>query len=120
MQIGRLLSLAPLLLACAAPVERSTSSDPAAAEPSNEPSAADLCEHVIDVMEREMAEAGTQPSQQEVDTFLAECAKEMVLERQKMADDEEYFRQARCIMAAQSMAEMAKCEPAEAPANPAP
>jgi hypothetical protein len=118
-QIGRLLSLAPLLLACAAPVERSTSSDSPAAEPSNEPSVADLCEHVIDAMERELAEAKMQPSEQEIDTFLAECAKEMVLERQKMADDEEYFRQARCIMAAQSLAEMAKCEPEE-PANPAP
>lgn len=119
MQIARILSLVSLLLACAAPVERSPSSDTPTAEPSNEPSVADLCEHVIDAMERELAEVGQQPSQQDVDTFLAECAKEMVLEREKMGE-EEFFREARCIMAEQTLAEMAKCEPQEAPANPAP
>lgn len=114
MHIGRLLFLAPVLVACAAPVEGSPSSSPepdprSSAEP-DEPSGADICEHVMNVMEREMGEAATTPTEEEISKFLAECAKEMVLEREKMADDEEFFRQARCVMAAQTMAEMEKCE----------
>jgi hypothetical protein len=114
MHIGRpLVLLLPFFIACASPVEGSTSSATPDERPS-EPTAADLCEHVMDVTKAEIGESASQPSEQEIDQFLSECAKELVLERQKIGDDEEYFRQARCIMAAQSLAEMAKCDPADA------
>ena len=109
MHLGCLLFLAPVLLACASPVEGSTSSAAPDKKASPDPSAADICEHIMRVVERELGESATTPSEQEISDYLSGCAKRLVLEQQKLGE-EEFLRQARCVMAAQAMTEMEKCE----------
>jgi len=77
-----------------------------------DPTPAEVCDHVMDVMKRELGEDGSTPSEEDVEKFLSECAREIGRERQKIGD-ERFRQQARCIMEAQSMDVLAKCEPKE-------
>jgi hypothetical protein len=85
-----LAALAPMLAACA---------------PSNE----DVCGHVMDVMKKEMGDAATQPSDEDTKKFMESCAKEMEKEKEKIGAAE-FKKQAKCVMAAQKMEDMAKCD----------
>ena len=78
----------------------------AACAPSNE----DLCGHIMEVMKKEMGDAATQPSEEETKKFTESCVKEMDKEKEKIGAAE-FKKQAKCVMAAEKMEDMAKCEP---------
>jgi hypothetical protein len=80
----------------------------AACAPSNE----DLCGHIMEVMKKEMGDAATQPSEEETKKFTESCVKEMDKEKEKIGAAE-FKKQAKCVMAAEKMEDMAKCEPEE-------
>lgn len=85
--------LAPMLSACA---------------PSNE----DVCQHVMDIMKKEMGDAATQPSEEDTKKFMEKCVKDLDKEKEKIGAAE-YKKQAKCVMAAEKMEDMMKCEPEE-------
>lgn len=87
-----LAAFAPMLAACA-------------------PSGEDLCNHVIEVMQKELGDAAT-PSDEDKKKFTEECVKEMEKEKEKIGAAE-FKTQAKCIMAAEKMEDMAKCEKKE-------
>lgn len=76
------------------------------------PSGEDLCNHVIEVMKKEMGDAAAKASEEETKKFTEECVKEMEKEKEKIGAAE-FKKQAKCIMAAEKMEDMAKCEKKE-------
>lgn len=88
-----LAALAPMLAACA---------------PSNE----DVCGHVMDIMKKEMGDAATQPSEEDTKKFMEKCVKDFEKEKEKMGAAE-HKKYAKCVMAAEKMEDMMKCEPEE-------
>ncbi len=85
-------ALAPMLAACA---------------PSNE----DVCQHVMDIMKKEMGDAAT-PSEEDTKKFMEKCVKDLDKEKEKIGAAE-YKKQAKCVMAAEKMEDMMKCDPEE-------
>lgn len=88
-----LAALAPMLAACA---------------PSNE----DVCGHVMEIMKKEMGDAATKPSDEDTKKFMEKCVKDLDKEKEKVGAAE-YKKQAKCVMAAEKMEDMMKCEPKE-------
>jgi hypothetical protein len=88
-----LAALAPMLTACA---------------PSNE----DVCAHVMDIMKKEMGDAASAPSEEDTKKFTEKCVKDLDKEKEKIGAAE-YKKQAKCVMAAEKMEDMMKCEPEE-------
>lgn len=88
-------ALTPMLAACA---------------PSNE----DVCAHVMDIMKKEMGggDAAAQPSEDDVKKFTEKCVKDLDKEKEKLGAAE-FKKQAKCVMAAEKMEDMMKCEPEE-------
>lgn len=69
---------------------------------------AEVCDHVLTMMQRELGEA-LPMSAEELAEFRAECVKDMEVERSKMGDVE-FHRQADCVLRAQGLADMEKCD----------
>lgn len=84
-----LAALAPMLAACT---------------PSNE----DVCGHVMDILKKEAGDAAAQMSDEDTKTFMESCVKELDKEKDKKGAD---FK--KCVMAAQKMEDVGKCEPKE-------
>ena len=79
----------------------------AACTPSNE----DLCNHVMDLLKKEMGDAkdAPQPSDEELKKFTEECVKDIDKQKEKLGEDK-FKEMAKCTMAAQSMDDMMKCD----------
>lgn len=79
----------------------------AACTPSNE----DVCNHVMDIMKKEMGdvEGAKAPSDEDLKKYTEKCVKDLEKEKEK-AGAEKFNKQAKCIMAASKMEEMAKCD----------
>lgn len=88
-----LAALAPMLAACA---------------PSNE----DVCQHVMDIMKKEMGDAAAEASEEDTKKFMEKCVKDLDKEKEKLGAAE-YKKQAKCVMAAEKMEDLMKCEPEE-------
>lgn len=85
-----LAALTPMLAACA-------------------PSPDDLCQHVIDMMKKEMGEMFDALPEEERNKMKEECVKEAEKEKE-MKGAVEYNKQAKCIMKATKLEELEKCE----------
>lgn len=85
-----LLVLAPMLGACA-------------------PAPADVCQHVVDLMKKELGEQVDAMPEEEITKIKDNCVKEAEKEKE-MKGSMEYNKQAKCVMAATSLEGLAKCE----------
>lgn len=85
--------LAPMLTACA-------------------PAPDEVCQHVIDLMKQELGEQVDAMSEEEITKIKDNCVKEAEKEKE-MKGAMEYNKQAKCVMAAASLADLAKCEEAD-------
>ena len=79
----------------------------AACTPSNE----DVCNHVMDVMKKEFgdAEGAPKPSDEDMKKATEKCVADLDKEKEKVGAAK-FKEQAKCIMAADKMEAMAKCE----------
>jgi hypothetical protein len=73
--------------------------------------ATEVCDHVLGIMTRELGEA-LPMSAEDVTKFRGECIKEMNVEQAKLGD-EEFQRQAECVIGADSFAAMEACDAAD-------
>jgi hypothetical protein len=82
----------------------------AACTPSNE----DVCNHVMDIMKKEMgdAEGAKAPSDEEIKKYTEKCVTDMDKEKEKKGADV-FNKQVKCVMAASKMDEMMKCNEEE-------
>jgi hypothetical protein len=85
--------LAPMLVACA-------------------PAPDEVCQHVIDLMKKELGEQVDAMSEDEIAKIKDNCVKEAEKEKENKGAME-YNKQAKCVMAAASLADLAKCEESE-------
>jgi hypothetical protein len=85
-----LVVLAPMLSACA-------------------PAPEEVCQHVIDLMKKELGEQVDAMPEEEITKIKDNCVKEAEKEKE-MKGAMEYNKQAKCVMAAASLADLAKCE----------
>lgn len=79
----------------------------AACTPSNE----DVCNHVMEIMKKEMgaAEGAAEISDEDTKKYTEKCVKDVEKEKE-LKGAAAYGKQAKCIMAATKMEEMAKCD----------
>ena len=79
----------------------------AACTPSNE----DVCNHVMDIMKKEMgdAEGAKEPSEEELKKFTEKCVKDLDKEKEKLGAAK-YKEQVKCVMAASDMEGLMKCD----------
>lgn len=79
----------------------------AACTPSNE----DVCNHVMDIMKKEMgdAEGAKEPSEEELKKFTEKCVEDLNKEKEKQGADK-YKEQITCVMAATNMDGLMKCD----------
>jgi hypothetical protein len=85
--------LAPMLAACA-------------------PAPEEVCQHVVDLMKKELGEQVDAMPEEEITKIKDNCVKEAEKEKE-MKGAMEYNKQAKCVMAAASLADLAKCEEAD-------
>lgn len=85
-----LLALAPMLAACA-------------------PAPEDVCQHVVDLMKKELGEQVDAMPEDEITKIKDNCVKEAEKEKE-MKGSMEYNKQAKCVMAAGSLEDLTKCE----------
>lgn len=71
-----------------------------------------VCQHVIDLMKQELGEQVDAMSEEEITKIKDTCVKEAEKEKE-MKGAMEYNKQAKCVMAASSLADLAKCEETE-------
>lgn len=78
------------------------------------PSPERQCEHVLDLLRKELASTTSPdtivPNTQEMDELRRNCTEQ---QKQRRAESEpEFYREhARCVMTAESLTELMKCEP---------
>jgi hypothetical protein len=86
----------------------------AACTPSNE----DVCNHVMDIMKKEVGEVegAKAPSDEDIKKATAECVTDLDKEKEKKGADA-YNKQVKCVMAASKMEEMMKCQEEEKAAD---
>lgn len=74
------------------------------------PSDQKLCEHIMDVMQRERAEAedATLPSDAQMHSYTKKCVTD--LEKERDAKDDEYDEFAACIMDATTIEALVLCD----------
>jgi hypothetical protein len=79
----------------------------AACTPSNE----DVCNHVMDIMKKEFGDAkdAPEPSEEELKKFTEKCVADLEKEKEKLGADK-YKEQVKCVMAAQKMDDLMKCD----------
>ena len=79
----------------------------AACTPSNE----DVCNHVMDIMKKEMGdvEGAKEPSEEELKKFTEKCVKDLDKEKE-MKGAAKYKEQVTCVMAASDMEGLMKCD----------
>lgn len=85
-----LAALAPMLAACA-------------------PAPEDVCQHVVDLMKKELGEQVDAMPEEEITKIKDNCVKEAEKEKE-MKGAIEYKKQAKCVMAAGSLDDLKKCE----------
>jgi hypothetical protein len=68
-----------------------------------------ICTHVMDLMTWELRESATMPSTEEMTKIRAKCIEDVAKEREKLGA-EEFDAQAKCLMAATKLDELAKCD----------
>jgi hypothetical protein len=85
-----LVALAPMLAACA-------------------PAPEDVCQHVVDLMKKELGEQVDAMPEDEITKIKDNCVKEAEKEKE-MKGSMEYNKQAKCVMAAASLEDLSKCE----------
>lgn len=76
------------------------------------PAPADVCDHVIDLMKKELGEQVDAMPEEEITKIKDNCVKEAEKEKE-MKGALEYNKQAKCVMAATSLEDLAKCEESE-------
>jgi hypothetical protein len=79
----------------------------AACTPSNE----DVCNHLMDLMKKEFgdAEGAPKPSDEDLKKFTDECVADLDKKKEKIGADK-YKEQVKCVMAAEKMDALAKCD----------
>ncbi|PRP93382.1 hypothetical protein ENSA5_42810 [Enhygromyxa salina] len=85
-----LAALAPMLAACA-------------------PAPEDVCQHVVDLMKKELGEQVDAMPEDEITKIKDNCVKEAEKEKE-MKGALEYKKQAKCVMAAESLDDLKTCE----------
>jgi hypothetical protein len=85
-----LVALAPMLAACA-------------------PAPEDVCQHVVDLMKKELGEQVDAMPEDEITKIKDNCVKEAEKEKE-MKGSMEYNKQAKCVMAATSLEDLSKCQ----------
>jgi hypothetical protein len=82
----------------------------AACTPSNE----DVCNHLMDLMKKEFgdAEGAPKPSDEDLKKFTDECVADLDKKKEKIGEDK-YKEQVKCVMAAEKMDALAKCDKGE-------
>ncbi|NVB43195.1 hypothetical protein G6O69_35555 [Pseudenhygromyxa sp. WMMC2535] len=88
-----LAALAPMLAACAPAPEK-------------------VCGHVIELMKKEFGEQAGEISEEDTKKMLENCVKDAEKEKE-MKGSIEYNKQAKCVMAADSLEALGKCEEKE-------
>jgi hypothetical protein len=88
-----LAALAPMLAACA-------------------PAPEDVCQHVVDLMKKELGEQVDAMPEEEITKIKDNCVKEAEKEKE-MKGALEYKKQAKCVMAAESLEDLKGCEEEE-------
>lgn len=75
------------------------------------PSNADVCNHVMEIMKKEFgdAEGAKAPSDEEMKKFTEKCVSDLDKEKEKVGEDK-YKEQVKCVMAAQKLDELTKCD----------
>jgi hypothetical protein len=73
------------------------------------PAPADVCDHVIDLMKKELGEQADAMSEEEIGKIKEKCVKEGEKEKE-LNGALEYNKQAKCVMAATSLEDLAKCD----------
>lgn len=82
--------IAPMLAACA-------------------PSPDDVCQHVIDMMKKELGDAADSMGEDEMKEMKEKCVKDAEKEKE-LKGAMEYKKQAKCIMDASNLEQLAKCD----------
>lgn len=82
--------LAPMLIACA-------------------PKAEDVCQHIVDLTNKELGAKSDALSEESMTKFKETCVKESEKEKEKIGAIA-YNKQAKCVMAVTTLAELKKCE----------
>lgn len=67
-----------------------------------------VCKHVMDIMQAEMGDAGA-VSDSELEEFTKKCVKDIQKEQEKLGD-EKFLEMSKCVMNAQKMEDLMKCE----------
>lgn len=86
-------ALAPMLAACA-------------------PSSEDVCKHVMEIMKKEMGDAAKAGTEEDAAAGLKKCVEGFEKEKEALGAAE-HKKQAKCVMAASTFADMAKCKTKE-------
>lgn len=74
------------------------------------PSGEDVCNHVFDIAKKEFGDAeGPKPTDEEMKKATDECVADMDKKKAKIGEDK-YKELAKCVMAADKMEAIAKCD----------
>jgi hypothetical protein len=77
-----------------------------------QPTNADVCAHLMDVMKREFGDSGNLPSDEEMGKFREQCARDLEKQKEKIGA-EKFDAQVACVMAATKMESLASCDKSE-------
>lgn len=73
------------------------------------PAPEDVCQHVVDLMKKELGEQADAMPDEEITKIKDNCVKEAEKEKENKGSME-YNKQAKCVMAADSLEGLSKCE----------
>ena len=73
------------------------------------PSPEKVCNHVMDIMKKEMPEGAEEPSEEDMKKGMEKCVEGLEKEKEKLGE-EKYKEQVKCVMAASDMEGFMKCD----------
>lgn len=76
------------------------------------PKPEDVCQHVVDLMKKEMGDQVDSMSEEQITKIKDTCVKNAEKEKE-LKGAIEYNKQAKCVMAAESLEDLRACEEAE-------
>lgn len=75
------------------------------------PSPEDVCDHVIDLMKKDLGDQADALSDEQVDKIRTGCVEDA--QKDKKNNPKEYAKRAKCVKAASSLDDLRECEKAE-------
>ncbi|MCA9692257.1 MAG: hypothetical protein KC636_21845 [Myxococcales bacterium] len=76
------------------------------------PAPEDVCQHVVDLMKKQLGDQADAMPEEEITKIKDNCVKEAEKEKE-MKGSIEYNKQAKCVMAAETLDDLSKCEEEE-------